>query len=278
MIFRGGGDYLEYRKLNSEIYKKYLQNALTLISKIAEYFSIAEEDITYKETIRYFESNYNIYFHYLAYDYALDFWADTDITEIEASQADVKFPDIVSSATIEYVDCVFLSKCSGLTIPFDDKYFVSINQHNVPKSRVIFTILHELSHIYCHLENKDKKRVYVSLAGDHLSKYPKEIIPFEDEANTVASLLFLNDKRLEKYLKNEMQFKEILKESGMSESALHNRIKNYFMYNLDFLECELLGMLLNYREGDDELLKVFNLKMMSKSLREFLKEAESICG
>ena len=107
----------------------------------------------------------------------------------------IKYRGLVSNQTVTYTDRVLCESCAGLTVPDLDleRYIIYINQHTNTKGRVIFTILHELSHIYCHLANAQHQPIYMSLMSKNASeKYPEELILIEKEADTVALNLILN--------------------------------------------------------------------------------------
>lgn len=248
------GGCLEYRKIDTLTYKKYQKSANEIIKKVCDYFIIDESKLGYQHIIKYFENEYNLHFHYLMYNFFTEFFDDA--TSFSPTKSDIKYPGLLSNPTISTAELEILSKCSGMTIPSGDKYLVMINQYDVPKSRVIFTILHELSHIFCHLENSSKKQLYVSLTeGADLDSYPDEIIPFEDEANTVASILFLTKAKLEKAFENNRTYAELIKLSGMSSPALHNRIMNYLMHDVGMSEYNSLRYTLDYREGGEAIFR-----------------------
>lgn len=240
---------MEYALINQRKYETYHENALRIIREVKKHTSLEEKDITYKEVIQFFEHKFNIKFVYLSENFYQEF-TDVIIEDGLAKRLFTRHSGILSNYSVAFTDDILLETCSGMTIPFEsDRYVVYINQDVTAKGRVIFTILHELSHIYCHLENHSVKRTYVLLSNntDTTDNYPEEIAPFEDEANTVASILFLNDERLKSSLEMQMTFRNLAKDNSMSDAALHNRLMNYLIFNEGYDSNKALSYVCRYR-------------------------------
>ena len=56
--------------------------------------------------------------------------------------------------------------------------------------------------------------------------YPDDVLPFEDEANIIASLLFCSTPKLEMLLTRNYSFDKIKSITGMSIKGLHSRLLN----------------------------------------------------
>lgn len=113
----------------------------------------------------------------------------------------------------------------GLTIINKYLSMVYYNDTSIA-SRQHFTILHELSHIQLHSNTKNE--IYSSLIIGN--DYSAEDTIKEQEANTLASQLLINDSALNQHINDGFKFNQICKEFEISHEALKNRIKNYLKY------------------------------------------------
>ncbi|VUX19269.1 Uncharacterised protein [Streptococcus pasteurianus] len=139
-----------------------------------------------------------------------------------------------------------------MTYDCSDRYVVYINQRPI-LGRVMYAILHELSHIFAHFEGNKKQRMYASMMSNvsniSTGNYPKELQPIEDEANTLASLFLLNDERLKNSILNGKNFNDLIRENYMSGAAIMNRLKNFLVYNYCIPIQEAVQIVLDYRNG-----------------------------
>ena len=250
------GDLLEYNPLTREQYFKYHNKAYQILSQIEK----ETESISYHDVIKYFEQRYPILFNFIDYDEMKEYYPE--LQDYQPTDKDIKYRGLVSNQTVTYTDRVLCESCAGLTVPDLEleRYIIYINQHTNTKGRVIFTILHELSHIYCHLANAQHQPIYMSLMSKNASeKYPEELILIEKEADTVASILYLTDERLRKALIARESFESIQYETNISKPALHNRLMNYLIYNLQYAESYALKLVLNYRQGGEQIFNILRL-------------------
>lgn len=248
----------KYKRPSRETYMRYHKNANRLLIDVAENFEISISQVRFEHIVNFFESNYNIIFVY--------FESDLLYTWLPNKKPELKY-HLTSKNALKLVDYSFCSVCSGMTIPdFETgRYVVYINQ-DVNKERVMFTILHELSHIYYHLMDSAYEKVLVSKTSSKYSEsYPPEIAPLEDEANAVASILYLNDQQLLKHIKNGLTFEQLKEITQMSQSALHNRLMNFLMYNCHCEEYYALNIVMGYR-GDDDFA-IHTLQQFERELR-----------
>ncbi|HEM5553923.1 TPA: ImmA/IrrE family metallo-endopeptidase [Streptococcus suis] len=235
---------VKFKRPTREIYMQYHANAYRMLLDIAEYFEIYVSQINFHHVIDFFETNFKIMFVY--------FESDLMYKWFPSKKPEIKY-NLTRQNELKLVDNTFCSVCSGMTIPDAEtgKYVVYINQ-DVNKSRVMFTILHELTHIYCHLMDSVYEKVLVSkTTSTYSDSYPPEIAPLEDEANAIASILFLNDDRLLKYIKSGIAFEELKEKTQMSQTALHNRLMNFLMYNCNCQEYYALSIVMGYRNDED---------------------------
>ncbi|MFK4936718.1 ImmA/IrrE family metallo-endopeptidase [Lactococcus garvieae] len=132
---------------------------------------------------------------------------------------------------------------SGVTVPENKRFVIMVNQ-TMPLPRIIFTILHELCHLHFH-NLEENGRIFASKFS---GRYPDELIPFEDEANVTASLLFCPTVKLEALLNKNLSFNKIKTMTNMSRKALHSRLLNYFVHISGLSHKEALNLVLNYKE------------------------------
>ena len=250
------GGLLKYQPLTREQYFEYHEKAYQILSQIGK----DKDSIRYQDVIRYFEQHYPILFNFLDYDEMKERFPE--LPDYQPTDADVKYRGLVANRTVTFTDKVLCESCAGLTVPDLElgRYIIYINQHTNTKGRVIFTILHELSHIYCHLAHTQHQPIYMSLMSKNAGeKYPEELIPIEKEADTVASILYLTDERLRKALITRETFESIQHETHISKPALHNRLMNYLIYNLQYAESYALKLVMNYRQGGDQIFNILRL-------------------
>lgn len=256
---------MKYKPLTREQYFEYHSKAYQILNHIEK----EKGSISYQDVIKYFEQRYLILFNFLDYDEMKERYPE--LPDYQPTDKDIKYRGLVANRTVTYTDKVLCESCSGMTVPDLDlkRYIIYINQHTNTKGRVIFTILHELSHIYCHLTYTQHQPIYMSLMSKNASeKYPEELIPIEKEADTVASILYLTDERLKKALITRENFESIQRETHISKPALHNRLMNYLVYNLQYAESYALKLVMNYRQGGDQIFNI--LRLQYKFLGDFI--------
>lgn len=248
-----------YKRPSKETYLQYHENANRLLMDISDHFGIHVSQITFELIIEFFETKFNILFVY--------FEANLMYNWFPSNKQELKY-NLTSNNSLLLVDFSFCNVCSGMTIPnFEKNRFVVYINQDVIKGRVMFTILHELAHIYCHLMSSVYDKVLVSKTSSNYSdSYPAEIAPLEDEANTIASILFLNDYKLLEYINSGLTFKQLVEVSQMSKPALHNRLMNFLMYNCNCQEYYALNIVQGYK--NDEGWTIMALQQFQRELQE----------
>lgn len=232
---------IEYRKVNTSSYKEYMNMASMLLDDIASYSNKNKKYIIYSDIISYFENKYDILF---------TFFEVKRNNKIIPSANLIKHKNLVKNGKFKFLDEDLASKVSGVTIPnkLNNKIIIMLNQI-MPKQRIIFTILHELVHLHFHNTNKKKHLIFASKFS---GVYPSEMIPFEDEANIIASLLFCSTEQLETFLLQKSTFHSIYSQTCMSKSAMHNRLLNYFQHVLNINYQQALDYVLRFRKCEKE--------------------------
>lgn len=232
---------IEYRKVSVSSYKEYMEMASILLDDIASYSNKKKKCIIYSDIISYFENTYDILFTFFEVKKNNKIIPSTDL---------IKHKDLVSNEKFKFLDDDLASKISGVTIPnkHNNKIIIMLNQV-MPKQRIIFTILHELVHLHFHNTNQKKHLIFASKFS---GVYPSEMIPFEDEANVIASLLFCSTEQLEAFLLQKSTFNSICSQTGMSKSAMHNRLLNYFHHVLNMNYKHALDYVLRLKKGESK--------------------------
>lgn len=207
----------EYNIVTQDRYLQYRQKAYEILGEIG----LSPKLITHKHIINHFRKRYNIKF--VLFDVECpEFGIQPKINDY--------FGRLLNTNLIQGVDVEFIKKCSGMIIPKKDKYVIMINQSSRYLERIIFTVFHELSHVHCHLQG-NINRTFMSLNNDMIvCDYPKELQPFEDEANIVASILYLPDETIVDLISKGYSYQEIQNEVRISKTALFNRLRNFLVY------------------------------------------------
>lgn len=137
------------------------------------------------------------------------------------------------------LDDVFTNAVSGMTsFEFGKRPILFLNAEN-NLERMLFTLLHEFTHMYQADKSLDYIQALAMINFDKMNgtSYPTELQSIEDEANTVASLLMIPDIAL-KFDIHRLSFYQLKNKYQISSSALFNRLRSYFYYSTDFDEYE----------------------------------------
>lgn len=220
----------EYRTSSPHFYKQCLTKANLLLDQISETLKKPKIKITPLDIIFYFEMNYNILF---------TFFESTPSHKIN------KFEALVQNSNFEFVNKKMVNRLAGVTIPKNGRIVIMINQ-TMPRSRVIYTILHELCHLYFH-NMEANKRIF---ASKFYGNYPDKILPYEDEANIIASILFCPTDKLESLFYKNYSFSKIILVTNMSHKALHNRLMNYLYHILKLPRPLALELVLGLKNNN----------------------------
>ncbi|NHI75223.1 ImmA/IrrE family metallo-endopeptidase [Lactococcus petauri] len=232
------GDY-EYQSVSHADYDSYLAKADAILSELTGNSDKTLKNINYMDIIQFFEDKFNLLFIFF------------DKKNSSFKRHRYKF--LFKNSEFEYRDDLTVEKVSGFTIavPNSTRVLIFINQ-SFGLSRAIFTIFHELTHFYWHYLRGSNQTIFASLAESSLEgQYTEEEIPFENEANIIASIWFLPTKQLEFLIQAGHTFSEISKFTGMSHSALQNRLLNYCHHILKLPYKKALGHAWKFRNDSD---------------------------
>ena len=78
--------------------------------------------------------------------------------------------------------------------------------------------------------------------------YPTELQSFEDEANIVASILYLPDEAIVDLITKGYNYHDIQEEIKISNKALFNRLRNFLIYN-NIPPYKATNIVTNFRNG-----------------------------
>lgn len=245
----------EYRQIEASDYSLYRENANYLLSLISDWANISLSEITYEEVIDFFIEKFDIEIVY--FDKKED-WFYNHSPYVHEHQIEVTK--------------TFVKRVSGFTIT-NGKTFKIFLQNFTNRQRIIYTLLHELVHIFFHCTNDNYMQIFASMEVD--GHYPKEIIPFEDEANVIASFLYLNETKLIEYLDEGCSFDMILSRHNISRRALHNRLNNYLIYSLELNpQVALNNFLLPYKKevfGSEAIDRIQFVRAYPKKILQFIR-------
>jgi Zn-dependent peptidase ImmA (M78 family) len=262
----------EYQHVPTEMYNRYAEKANLLLQDIAYSRNIEIKDIRYKDIISFFQTKFNLHFAFFEADPAEIFKLDDEWPPTPVNLSWIKYKDLVYKPDFQFLPAEIVERISGVTIPSGKRTLIMVNQDRVIQ-RVIFTILHELCHFYFHILDKQKSQVFVSLSTNQIEgHYSPELIPFENEANNIASILFCPAERLEYMLIKKYTFKDMCRSTGMSEPAMHNRLLNYFEHILHLTHRLALSYVFKIRNQNiniyPSIIYKINAKINEQSRRE----------
>lgn len=266
----------EYQHVFSDEYNEYLEKAEKLLFSISIQFNKPIDKLRYDDIINYFRINFNVHFAFFEAD-PTELYGDESWPKTQPNSSWIKYKDTIQDADFCFLDSEIVDRISGVTIPDGNRTLIMINQDRV-YPRVIFTILHELCHFYFHIRDKDKKQVFVSLTNDQVEgQYSEELIPFENEANIIGSILFCPGERLEYMLAQKYTFKDMCRNTGMSEPAMHNRLLNYFEHVLKLPFRLALNYVWKFRSEEYKIRHILRYKAQQQiNQRESNNEAETL--
>lgn len=262
----------EYQHISTDQYESYLEKAKKLLFSISRSQQIEKKNLSYHNIITYFQQHFNIRFVFFDADPAEDFNLDDAWPETKKGSQWIKYKNLVCDADFEFLPRDLVDRISGVTIPSGERTLIMINQDR-PRTRVIFTILHELCHFYFHVLDQKKGQVFVSLVSDQVEgKYSQELIPFENEANNIASILFCPTEKLEYMIVNKCSFDDMCQITGMSTSAMHNRLLNYCEHVLHLTHSLALNYVFKLRHNNVGIYPAITYKINAIKQEEKLQE------
>ncbi|MBB1099916.1 ImmA/IrrE family metallo-endopeptidase [Limosilactobacillus sp. WF-MT5-A] len=263
-------EVFEFENVDHQTYYQNQEIALDILNKVSNYYSIPISEVRYKHVINFFFNCYDIRFSIFENKTADPFnrYANsapsTDLVSFNALMALKKMH--IKASQLNFVNPQFSDNVDGLTVNQEQKHAMLINYSINYFPRLIFTILHELSHIYL-AESNNK---YLGLVAKinkcktYGDPYPRELRPIETGANIIASELFANKLALEDAIKSNYTFDEMRSMFGMSKGALHNRLLNYLEHSQLFAYSFAKDCTFKIRnQGQDGIREIKGLILLS---------------
>lgn len=227
----------EFENVDHATYYQNQEIALDILNEVSNYFSIPISKIRYMHVINFFFECYDIRFSIFENKAADPFnrYVNSDpSTDLVSFNALMSLKGLcICAKQLNLVNPQFSDNVDGLTVNQYEKHVMLINYTINYFPRLIFTILHELSHIYLAESSNNYLGLVAKIneckaCGD---PYPEELRPIETGANIIASELFANKPALEEAINSNNTFDEIRTKFGMSKGALHNRLLNYLEHS-----------------------------------------------
>lgn len=230
----------EYRNMSNDDYNSTEYVAEGIASATCLYKNKSMMDIDYHDVLDYFNYSHNLKF--VSFGTNANF-VDQCVNMRKLGIGSVKYSEI---------DPVFQDAVCGFTIPTAKRAIVLLNG-SLYYPRLVFTVLHELSHVFSFYTNPSYLKAFTILnSSDPASTYPEEILPYENAANAMASNLLINTPALCRSLTTGTTFNQLIKKYTISQSALHNRIWDYLVHYLEWDQQIAYNFLMKYRyQGTD---------------------------
>lgn len=151
---------------------------------------------------------------------------------------------------INVVSSAFSKNVSGFTYFSSVGPIMFLNAGIRTWERTIFTIMHELVHSFLAMSTPNYTKQVALLNSEYdENPYPEDLQLIESETNVIASLLYAPSCSLNRTIINS-NFEDLCSTYSMSNSAMHNRLHNFFYYEKGFLEFEAKDALFAFRNDD----------------------------
>lgn len=233
-----GSESFEYENVDHETYYKNQKIAIDILAEISKLYSIPVPQIRFTDVINFFFDQFDIKLSIFESTNSNPLYLNPDPqVDLVTFNTTMKYSNInLHAERLDLVNPQFSDNVDGLTFNQNNKHAMFINCSTNYFPRLIFTVLHELSHIYLS-ETSNKYLGLVAKINDYKGcgdPYPNELRPIETGANIIASELFANKLALESAINSNCTFDEMRTRFGMSKGALHNRILNYLEHSQNF--------------------------------------------
>lgn len=257
----------EYSRVSKKDYSICQAVADTIISDASGFYSIAKENIRYYHVINFLNFNYSP-------DNIFCFSKEPTVIGKQYPELN-RFNNLLSSiglnlscSDIRYEKNSFVQTVDGITLFIEHKPIVFLNaSSNQFYSHVIFTIIHELIHVYESFNDKKYMKAAALIGNAKASRmeYPEELQPIENKANVITSLLYIPSCSLSKSILFQ-SFAELCSSYTASWSAMHNRLFNYFFYELGWNEYTARKAVFAFRNSDLNDIRLFREKIKLDNL------------
>lgn len=252
---------MEFELVSPEAYRSCQEIANGMLDQTSMATHKDTRKLRANDALTYLNNRYSpqIVFYYAKPEEDYDDWhiADNHMDYLANVNAQFDMRNInIHASKLVTVNEVFARKISGFTL---FKYalptlYLNLSTNNF--ERIVFTALHEYSHMYQSERDPDYARVAALINTSKFlnMSYPEEYQPLETEANIVASLLIVPDVSLNADIRLR-NFTEMRNKYSISTQALHNRLINYFYFNCGFDYRMALQATLGFRNHNKEVIK-----------------------
>ncbi|MEY8679626.1 hypothetical protein AALH74_03650 [Lactobacillus johnsonii] len=241
----------EYSRVSPEDYQECKEIANCIISDVATTYNVKKKDIKYNQVVNYLYHNFPP-FNIICFSKLP--------TALGVNYPDInRFNNLLSGVGLD-VTCShylqekpsFVDTVDGITTFVSNKPIVFLNAaSNQYYAHVIFTIIHELIHVYESFQNSHYMEAAALIGNSKLvgAEYPEELQPLENKTNVIASLLYTPSISLkEKIMTNS--FMGLCTHYFTSQAAMHNRLFNYFFYECKWNEYAAKNAVFAFRNCD----------------------------
>ena len=211
--------YIKYGKFRMDyhMYFNIINKIKPYMTEIADFFGIEYKKLRYYHIIKYVQEALNV-----------------KIIEYSFSS---KLNNIIAGSLYEK----------------DGEVIICLNS-NLKKGRRIFTILHEIKHLFIDIPLGISSHFDDQL---HLKFEDKSMI--EIEADTIASYMFSTDIALkEAIFDSKLSYEELRLEFGYSKKALETRLRNFLVFTIHMTYQSAQELIENYIEGKNYLTFVID--------------------
>lgn len=249
----------EYQSVSPIVYEQASEVAYEIIEDASVHFNVQRNQIRYQHIINYLM---HIFENVDVYGFSSD---KVNKQKLDTFNNFLSYPLNLDMHCrhIQQQTSTFTKTVSGFTVFDSTGPLVFINaDYQQAQGRIIFTIIHELVHVYKARQNPNYEKVVAMITNGvlHQEFYPIELRPIETETNIIASLLYASDEVLKQDVMN-LSFYEMLRKYTISTSALHNRLINYFTYNCGLNCNQALTAVMAFRNNNIELLNKLRIHL-----------------
>ncbi|CAM3081298.1 hypothetical protein SAMN04487792_1521 [Lactobacillus bombicola] len=264
---------IEYQTISHDEYDYCNEIANDILEGISNKYNVAKDDIHYKYVIDYLvdiagPSNLCLFVSKKFCNSSFEF------NKINPNSLKITYNYKFSTQkiplhaeTIDVLSGNFCQIVSGFTIFPQDGSIMFLNAETRTWARTIFTIIHELVHSYLATSRPNYKKQVALINQTNLkgNPYPEDLQLIEAETNTISSLLYAPTCSLKKEILKK-DFSELCYQYGMSYSAMHNRLFNYFYHDYNFTFYSAKQAVFSFRNNNkkeiEKLRKLLNTEYL----------------
>ncbi|MBD5430982.1 MAG: ImmA/IrrE family metallo-endopeptidase [Lactobacillus sp.] len=256
----------EYTPIPYNSYQECFDTAEEIISDVANAYKIDKTRVRYNDVINYLYSHFRPFetacFSTQPYSFNSNYSELNRFNGLLGGSLGLS----VCCSNIRYEKPSFVNTVSGLTLFYEGKAVLLLNTSIHNWSRLIFTITHELVHVY-KAEGDANYTQAAALIGSYEASqtaYPEALQPLEDKTNVIASLLCVPSISLQDEIMTH-SFNELCCKYSVSTAAMHNRLKNYFFYECGWDQYATSNAVFAFRNNNLSQMKNVRHKLANGS-------------